>query len=290
MRQKVVWFILGVLVGSLMLVYAAAPTIHPGGKCARTGLAILSAGSHSNYTIQGPFNWTPRPVSKKLPVEIFKLVTSRHPALRDSNHLVTLIHKRVNYSIFEVGSGNLMYVEWSHGKIMNIGEIHFEPIESSTKTSSKTMGSILGHRFKVVAILCVTKWRAVTPKTLNSLYMVTASETYTWYTVSPITGKEFKWSETTAKGKFYVDYGNAVVGISDMSSEWHDKGVTACSFSHGKDGANTVSGEVYADAKYLVPTPLGIHFDAHARVYVDAWTNVDTDSWGNKGVGRPWCS
>lgn len=289
MRQKMVWFLLGVLLGSLMLVYAGNPPNNLEEGCHSDTMPALLAKASSNYSIQGPFNWTPRPISKQLPVEVLNLAKSKYPPLRNANYVVTILNKDANYSIFQSGD-KVIYLKWDFERNMEIGNIKFKLVINNTKVSSKEVGSALGYKFKVIKTIHINKWRATAPTTLNNLYIVTASATYTWYAKSPITGKESKWSETTAKGKFYVDYGNAIVGISDMSSEWHDTGVTVCSFDHESRGVGSVSGEVYADAKYLVPSiPLGIHLDAHARVYVDAWTNVDTDWWGNKGVGRPWC-
>ncbi|MBP1910867.1 hypothetical protein [Thermococcus stetteri] len=100
MQREIVWLLVGIVLGNLLLVYASNPAT----KCGSGVIPALWAKVSSNYSIQGPFNWTPRPISKKLPAEVLKLAKSKYPTLRDATYIVTLINKDANYSILAAGS------------------------------------------------------------------------------------------------------------------------------------------------------------------------------------------
>ena len=293
MRHRVAWFILGVLVGSLFLVSA-----HSSDAKSPCSDSILGSRSSMGFTIQGPLNWSPRPVLTEIPNKVILQIQKLNPEIiHNTVHISTIVSRQeddVLYSLFvSKNNGNrVWYVEWNRNssRILRIGVIQFKLVENTTHRETKYLGQVLGNKMKVVKTFHEEKLRAVSPESLGSIYIVTAWESFEWYLQNPITGKESLTAKTVAKGRFYIDYGNRILGINDMSYDWRDTGVTQCSFNHNTEGVGTISGTVYVDAKYLIPTiPLGIHFDSHPRVYVDAWTHVSGNAWGNKSVGRPWC-
>jgi len=117
----------------------------------------------------------------------------------------------------------------------------------------------------------------------SDIYTIYASCVHTWYLAGHQAAKN------VAYGKFYVDEGNAVVSVSDLSScketEWY---IWMCSFSSSKSGVGTFTAQVNTDTHMLMPAGCPIiadHFDSYPRVAVDAWLNVERSSLGNKWLG-----
>ncbi|WP_456399065.1 hypothetical protein, partial [Palaeococcus sp. (in: euryarchaeotes)] len=85
---------------------------------------------------------------------------------------------------------------------------------------------------------------------------------YTWSLGSS------EWTKTVAKGKFWVDYGNKILSVIDLSYENHEFGVIKCSFSSHTTGVGTVEAGVYADASYMFwdfISPVADHWNSHPR-------------------------
>jgi len=72
----------------------------------------------------------------------------------------------------------------------------------------------------------------------------------------------------TVKGKFYVNYGSSITGITDLSSYYTTYPYTTCEYSHYTSGAGTTAGQVNAHLKTGA---------AFARARMDNW--VSCDAW-----------
>ncbi|WP_457742315.1 hypothetical protein, partial [Thermococcus sp.] len=218
-----VWFVLGVLVGSLFLVSAHSSDAK--GPCSD---GILVPRSSIGFTIQGPLNWSPRPVLTEIPNKVVLQIQELNPKIiHNTVHIGTLVSRQeddVLYSLFvSKNNGNrVWYVEWNRNsnRILRIGVIQFKLVENTTHRETKYFGQVLGNKMKVVKTFHQEKLRAVSPESLGSIYIVTAWESFEWYLQNPITGKESLTTKTVAKGRFYIDYGNRILGINDMSYDW----------------------------------------------------------------------
>ncbi|GAH98139.1 unnamed protein product, partial [marine sediment metagenome] len=117
----------------------------------------------------------------------------------------------------------------------------------------------------------------------SNIYIVYASTSHEWY----VAGTQA--TRIVAYGKFYVDEGNAVVSVSDLSScketAWY---IWMCSFSSSKSGVGTFTAQVNTDTHMLMPAGCPIiadHFDSYSRVAVDACLDIEHRSFGNKWLG-----
>ncbi len=273
MKQKIVWFIFGILLGSMFLVYADRG-FRNSCKCS-TNIEELHASGTLNYTIKGPYNLTPREVMLSLPLEGAKILNKK---IQGAKHIATFPVKGAYYSIFQKSSNPLtdsFYVIWDKNGIKEIDKLKFKILEEKMETKASGKETFYYIKAQVSNV-----------GALSTVYVITAEYTYTWSIGDAV------WSKTVAKGTFWVDYGNKILSVNDLSYEYHPWGVIKCSFSSHTSGVGTVSAGVYADASYMfwdLLSPVAAHWDAHSRVFVDAWTNINGYGWGNKWIGGPWC-
>ncbi|CAD5244555.1 hypothetical protein [Thermococcus camini] len=293
MKKAITWFLVGVILGNLLLVYANTDSPEN-----NRGRELLTPKSSMGFEIQGPLNWSPRPVLTEIPSELVTQLQQLNPKIpEDTVHIGTLVFEKkgIMYSLFvDKDTDNVWYAQWdkNSNRLLNVGTVRFKLLENTTRRESKYVGWAFGNRVKLVETFHTEKLQATDPGILSSVYIITAWQSYEWYLENPITGEDSLTTKTVAKGKFYVDYGNRILGVDDLSYDYQVLGVIKCSFSSHTSGVGTVSAGVYADASYMfwdLLSPVATHWDAHPRVFVDAWTNVDGDSWGNKWIGGPWC-
>jgi len=146
-------------------------------------------------------------------------------------HVATFTKGGVNYTILEVTdpSSNITttyYVSWrsvSGLKVLDYGKVGFEVVASGgsgwvmkLNTTNVYVGGVPGRLevlekggYKVVRLAEVSE-------VLRRVYVVTV------YDMGVIKLNSKDVANATAAGRFYVDYGNMVLWVDDLSSEWHD--------------------------------------------------------------------
>ncbi|AMM53219.1 hypothetical protein [Pyrococcus kukulkanii] len=228
-----------------------------------------------------------RAINTTLPTEISNYLV-KQVGIKTFKHVGTLSKDSLHYSVIEVKDQfppKAYYVVWDKTGVKKFGELKFKVIKESSKSDvigEYTILTIYGKKkVKVIAQKSFKVAEVDNVKSLKTIKVVLAEYVYIWTWV----GEKDTLTKTGAKGKFWVDYGNKIVDVDDLSWEYHDMKVGLCSFSHHTDDGPLSAG-VYADAHYHLAFR---HFDSHPRVFVNAWAEVDFDGYGNKWNGKPSC-
>jgi len=228
-----------------------------------------------------------RIITKTLPMDISEYLTEKL-GTKEFRHIGTLSEGSLRYSIIEIGSKfppRAYYVIWDNASVKGFGELRFRITKENSNSEIIHKHTILTiHGRRTVQVVTWKNFKVAevsNVESLKNIKVILAEYVYVWKWVG---GKD-TLAKTAAKGRFWVDYGNRVMDVDDLSWEYHDMKVGLCSFSHSVDNG-PISAGVYADAHYHM---LFRHFDSHPRVFVNAWGEVDFDGYGNKWNGGIRC-
>ena len=245
------------------------------------------------YVIVGPEKTHSENVISDLENNVIKSIEEQVGILLVEHAFTLELSKFGNYSMFEIEKekggedptppelidvlwctdvkGDINVIKWDHVSAKFVGdyeeEIFFEGDETNFmkkfSLESPLLDEVHSH---------------------SNIYIVYASTSHEWH----VAGTQA--TRIVAYGKFYVDEGNAVVSVSNLSSYYKETAwyIWTCSFSSSKSGVGTFTAQVNTDTHMLMPAGCPIitdHFDSYPRVAVDAWLDVKHWSSGNKWLG-----